>query len=294
VTGGTIKFDPQAAADTENRLRQSAADISGHGDRLSAGTSGAVGRGSLGAVADGLVKKGVDIFVHGVTGVFEKLHKDTADGIKIVRERMLKAEAESSQMSKDLEATLGGVFDRGGGALAAHVGTTDAGKKIAKTDVSYPKHARVPASFFKKGGSMVEHEDGSVTYISGTGHDVTGKGKPTLVPPGTAITYNARGEPDFTGHLHPDVPSLTFPGSGFAGNRSTDFSDSNRMAIEKLRGTGKKWPLSASSQESPPGYTWHHGSDTRTMFLVSRPIHDFFKHAGGVSEVKKVLGKRKR
>jgi hypothetical protein len=286
-----IKFDPAAAQDTESQLRQSADDIGGHGDRLGASTSGTVGRGSLGAVADNLVKKGIDVVVHGVTGVFAKLHVDTAEGIRIVRERMLKAEADSSRASQDLESTLGGVFDRGGVALSAHVGALrEEGPRIDDlTRPPQPPHARVPMKFFEGEGSIIEHEDGSVTYISGTGHTTGGTGKPTLVPPGTAITYNPKGEPDFSAHLHPQVPFLVFP-NGFKGNRTSDFRDSNSMAIQQLQGSGETWPLRATDAKSPPGYTWHHGSDGKTMYLVSRPVHDFFKHFGGVSVV---LGKRK-
>jgi hypothetical protein len=285
-----IRFDPAAAEDTENQLRSTAEDIQGHGDTLGAGTSGAVGRGSLGAVAENLVKKGIDVVVHGVTGVFAKLHTDTADGIKLVREQMLKDEDKSSQASKDLEASLGNAFDRGGGTLAAHVGGPLHGPPLVVTHPSpQPPHARVPDKFFGGDGSIIEHEDGSVTYVTGPGHALTSTGKPTNVPVGTAITYDKNGEPDFSAHLHPDVPSVTFP-NGFNNppSRTKDFAASNAKAIEQLAGTGKQWPLRATDTTSPPGYTWHHGNDGTTMYLVDRDVHGFFKHFGGIS----LVGKR--
>lgn len=288
-----IRFDPAAATDTENQLRSSAEEIQGHGDRLGSGTTGTVGRGSLGEVAENLVKKGIDVVVHGVTGVFAKLHTDTADGIKLVRERMLKAEADSSQASKDVESTLGGVFDRGG--VTAHVGTghyegpsTD---KIAELD-NKPSNSRVTPKFLQGGGSIVEHEDGSVTYVTGPGHITNSSGNPTGVPVGTAVTYGPNGEPDFSGFLtHPSgVTHVTFS-NGFKGNRTSDFSDSNNMAAMTATANGKPWTTIGAL--SPAGYTWHHANDGNTMFLVDRNIHDFFKHRGGVS-ILSSLGKRKR
>jgi len=297
---GEIKLDPQAAADTENRLRQSASDISDHGDRLGAGASGTVGRGSLGTVAANLVKKGIDIFVHDVTGVFKKLHTDTADGIKVVRQRMLKAEADSSDASKKLEATLGGVFDRGGGPLTAHVGTGSTDGKVKKFDlVKKPPYSGVTNKFVGKGGSIVEHEDGSVTYISGKGHVTNSSGDPTHVPPGTAVTYGPKGEPDFSKFLtHPSgVKFVTFD-KGFAGNTTSDFKDSNDMAAAEAAKNGKPW--TTRGQRSPEGYTWHHSTDTKTMYLVEHPIHEFFPHKGGrsiladLAKAASSLGKRKR
>lgn len=44
----------------------------------------------------------------------------------------------------------------------------------------------------------------------------------------------------------------------------------------------KRWRLENS-------YTWHECCDTRTMLLVSRDIHSFFRHSGGVAECKAML-----
>lgn len=37
-------------------------------------------------------------------------------------------------------------------------------------------------------------------------------------------------------------------------------------------------------------YTWHECCDTRTMLLVPREIHSFFRHSGGVAECKAMMG----
>lgn len=39
--------------------------------------------------------------------------------------------------------------------------------------------------------------------------------------------------------------------------------------------------------KSPPGYTWHHMRDGKTMQLVPYEIHRTFTHSGGVADLPK-------
>ncbi|WP_175812845.1 PAAR-like domain-containing protein [Burkholderia contaminans] len=110
------------------------------------------------------------------------------------------------------------------------------------------------SSWIKKGGKIVTHEDGSVTYIR---------------KDGVQVTYNKEGFPDFSPHA---TESVKIDDMQF--NHTSDF----RKANEKIGLTGS---------DPPDGFTWHHVEDGKTMQLVPQSIHNVaeggFPHAGGVS-----------
>ncbi|WP_108027063.1 PAAR-like domain-containing protein [Burkholderia mayonis] len=109
-------------------------------------------------------------------------------------------------------------------------------------------------SWIKKGGKIVAHEDGSVTYIR---------------KDGVQVTYNKEGFPDFSPHA---TKSVEIEDMQF--NHTSDF----RKANEKIGLAGS---------DPPDGFTWHHVEDSKTMQLVPQSIHNVaeggFPHAGGVS-----------
>lgn len=78
--------------------------------------------------------------------------------------------------------------------------------------------------------------------------------------PDTGIPFDSQGFPDFSSVA---AKTVTIPG-GHTGT-NMDFSEANRAA--KLSAT-------------PPGMTWHHHQDGRTMQLVPRDIHFRTGHTG--------------
>ncbi|WP_262490640.1 eCIS core domain-containing protein [Neolewinella marina] len=109
----------------------------------------------------------------------------------------------------------------------------------------------------EKGGSVIQHGDGSVTYVNRDG---------------TWVKYNNQGYPDFSNHLtHPEVKSVDI--DGFSKSRTPDYRKANEKAGKLL-----EW-----GDKPPEGYYWHHHENGRTMQLVPAGIHDKFFHAGGVS-----------
>jgi hypothetical protein len=48
----------------------------------------------------------------------------------------------------------------------------------------------------------------------------------------------------------------------------------------------------AGFRKTPPGYTWHHVEDGKTMLLVPTDIHESFPHTGGASPAR--AGRRYR
>ncbi len=143
-------------------------------------------------------------------------------------------------------------------------GNKDKGQKNDGTegtdaDVDYVTKPRKPHQpnrdkWQEKGGSVIDHADGSVTYVN---------------KDGVAVTYNADGYPDFSSYRHPDVADVEIE---FTGNYEKDFDASNAKA---------------NLDETPDGYTWHHHEDGKTMQLVDSEVHDQFRHTGGMSEAKK-------
>lgn len=116
------------------------------------------------------------------------------------------------------------------------------------------KNAPNPDKWVRKGGSIHQHRDGSVTYVNKAGHKVK---------------YSATGEPNFKPHA---VDQTVLPG-GFKG-RAADFRAANNATGRPQYGG-----------RSPPKQTWHHHEDGKTMQLLPRKLHREFTHSGGISRL---------
>lgn len=128
-----------------------------------------------------------------------------------------------------------------------------------------PKHSPVPEKWLNKGGSISIDNNGVWTYTNKKGQSVRYPG----------------GYPDFSNYLHPKVKSVKIK---FAKpeNRPKDFKEANLKAgLDK-----NSDPPVPANNRPPDGYTWHHHQDGTTMQLVERKVHDEFKHAGGISNMK--------
>lgn len=113
---------------------------------------------------------------------------------------------------------------------------------------------RRPVKDVKK---VEEHPDGSVTYTKSiNGKDVS-------------VTYSKEGYPDFSPYTHPEYSEPVQ--IEYTGNRTNDYSAANKaLGLKK----------------TPPGYTWHHLEDGKSMILVDKVIHGTkfgFPHTGGFS-----------
>ena len=115
-------------------------------------------------------------------------------------------------------------------------------------------------NWVEKGGKIIKHGDGSLTYMT---------------KDGKWVKYNSNGYPDFSNHLtHPEVKSIDIP-EGFHPNRTPDYKRANELV-----GKGGEW-----GSDPPAGYRWHHHQNGRTMQLVPKAIHELFTHAGGISKL---------
>jgi hypothetical protein len=274
-----LAVDPTAVRAAARRVRARGEDVASHGADLSSATSGRIGHGALGETVDSLVKRGLHAVADGITGAVRKLHLDTATGLEHGVERTERDDAGASRAFDDLE------HDHHDGAGSAHGGGSVAGGSApAGGGTTAPPPPRKPLApdakkWQNKGGTLEEHEDGSITYTTGTGHR-TG--------PGVSVTYDKHGFPDFTDFRdHPSgVSHVTFEDE-YAGNRTTDFKQSNDLAAAEAAKNAKAW--STTGQRSPHNYTWHHDQDLHTMHLVQFEIHRTFPHTGGVS-LKKLAG----
>ena len=112
----------------------------------------------------------------------------------------------------------------------------------------------------EKKGSVIEHGDGSITYVSKEGHHVR---------------YSKEGYPDFSNHLnHPEVKTVDLP-DGFSKNRTPDYREANKRVGKEV-----EW-----GDKAPEGYRWHHHQNGITMQLVPEAIHEMFPHAGGIANL---------
>jgi A nuclease of the HNH/ENDO VII superfamily with conserved WHH len=80
-------------------------------------------------------------------------------------------------------------------------------------------------------------------------------------PDGVLFTYE--GFPIFDEYAEQTVILQT----GFAGRRDIDEAKANRLC---------------GYLDTPPGKTWHHKEDGKTLILVDRELHDAVRHWGGV------------
>ncbi len=99
-----------------------------------------------------------------------------------------------------------------------------------------------------RGGKIIEHPDGSTTYVNDKGQ---------------SITYNKDGYPDFSDHSVLETKSDELTGDNYKDKKlvNESFGFSN----------------------TPDGYRWHHVEDGTTMQLVPEDLHDEFYHTGGAS-----------
>ena len=79
------------------------------------------------------------------------------------------------------------------------------------------------------------------------------------------VVFDKAGFPDFSPY------SIKTVKIRMKGNRTTDFTEANKVAGLK---------------KTPEGYTWHHNQDRMTMQLVPRDLHDFVRHDGGFQKLK--------
>jgi HK97 family phage portal protein len=95
------------------------------------------------------------------------------------------------------------------------------------------------------------------------------------IPPGTTIRNK-----DLAGKKHPDT-GVPFDSQGFA-----DFSGVATRTVTIPGGhRGTNWDFGAANHaanlpSTPPGMTWHHHQDGRTMQLVPRDVHSRTGHTG--------------
>ena len=90
------------------------------------------------------------------------------------------------------------------------------------------------------------------------------------------------GYPDFSPYYHPTVKPVKIKVSN-----PTDRPQDYRLANEAAGLNKNSKPPVPTLKEPPEGYIWHHLEDGETMALVEEDIHIEFRHAGGVSVVKK-------
>ncbi|REK48438.1 MAG: hypothetical protein DWQ46_02605 [Planctomycetota bacterium] len=108
------------------------------------------------------------------------------------------------------------------------------------------------AKWIQKGGRVIHHTDGSITYIKD----------------GARVVYNPSGYPDFSRYLYNGNDGLNQVRIQLTGTRSGDFVAANRKA---------------GFERKPRGYTWHHHENLGLMQLVRTRIHSEFWHSGGFS-----------
>ena len=116
------------------------------------------------------------------------------------------------------------------------------------------RNAPNPDKWINRGGSITQHRNGSVTYKNAAGQ---------------SIKYSADGVPNFKPH---SVAETQLP-NGFT-SRGADFRAANNA-------TG----YSQHGSRSPPGHTWHHTNDGKTMQLIPRQLHRQFRHSGGFAKM---------
>lgn len=105
----------------------------------------------------------------------------------------------------------------------------------------------------KKGGTIKQNRDGSVTYTNKNGQ---------------SVTYNKDGYPDFGPHEKGRVEIENMKGD------KTDFTKADKAYRNKI---------GDQSWKKPDDMTWHHNQDGKTMQLVNSELHEEFQHTGGAS-----------
>jgi hypothetical protein len=137
---------------------------------------------------------------------------------------------------------------------AAATGTTIPQEEPPATVGSKLPGSRLPRmpntdKWIAEGGTVTAHPDGSITYTNSKG---------------VSVTYSKEDYPDFSPYAKAEVKV-----KGLTGNYKID----EEMANKAL-----------GLKQTPPGLTWHHHEDGRTMQLVPSEINNSFPHTGGASK----------
>jgi Toxin PAAR-like domain/A nuclease of the HNH/ENDO VII superfamily with conserved WHH len=166
------------------------------------------------------------------------------------------AEAKGSESSKEQSGSRDNKSkgkDKGGNRSGEGKGK-DGAKVTRKRRAPSPRQPNA-VEWIRDGGKVQYHPDGSTTFIA---------------KDGTAVTYNPNGYPDFSPHADKSVEISPMTGKG-----TGDFTRANQAA---------------GLPKTPPGYTWHHVQDGKTMQLIPTKIHDQFPHTGGASIARGLQG----
>jgi A nuclease of the HNH/ENDO VII superfamily with conserved WHH len=106
-------------------------------------------------------------------------------------------------------------------------------------------------------------------------HNYAGQAFPAdLLPPqyrGKGLRFTKEGYPDFAPHAKQLPNGKHHVEIEYTGSRRADFAAANKKA--KL-------------DQTPPGWTWHHAEDMKTMYLVPDELHEAVRHSGGVARYK--------
>jgi hypothetical protein len=86
------------------------------------------------------------------------------------------------------------------------------------------------------------------------------------------VYYNLHGYPDFTPYAKHEIDLPT------TGDRDLDI----RLANKAFENSGDSLWNGVRPGKTPPGLTWHHVEDGRTMQLVPRKVHSSASHTGGI------------
>jgi len=173
----------------------------------------------------------------------------------------------SRDLAESPSPLRGGV--RGGGS--PNVGNDDVLLPGLKYD---PDQPRVPAGESDGGRWTTGGGSGGTRLAQGRLRGLFGRPtKPVPIPPGTTIRNK-----DLAGKKHPDT-GIPFDKDGFP-----DFSSVATHTV-KLPHTGTPADFTAANRaagfaSTPPGMTWHHHQDGRTMQLVPSEIHRRTGHTG--------------
>ncbi len=150
-----------------------------------------------------------------------------------------------------------------GGAL------DDFGKEFVKRIVPAPSgvgglisslkgHIPDAAKWIKNGGRVINHPDGSITYIKN----------------GISIVYNSLGYPNFSKYLYQGAEGLNEV-------RITLASQGSKATRHRLDQAAAN--LAAGFTKTPANFIWHHNQDLGLMQLVDEKVHSQFWHSGGMS-----------
>ncbi|GAC1569561.1 MAG: hypothetical protein NVS3B3_23960 [Aquirhabdus sp.] len=213
--------------------------------QLLAGGAGIVKSGAKGLTALGKVG----------TGLETQVAKGALEGEQAL------SNAAKAASTTDAAKTADAVADAGKAETAATVPKPETpkpagdGVKVKAKDGAW-KNAPNRDKWVKRGGKIEDHPDGSVTYTN---------------KEGVSVTYDSKGYPDFSPHLDHPSGIKEIKVEGLQGDHYYDFKKANEAANLPYGG------------KSPPGYTWHHLEDGKSMQLVPSSIHKQFTHAGGAS-----------